>query len=117
MNVTKYNRLLKSTTSFQDFEDKIASYTNKEKGDIFNFKKIYLYDDIPNKLLDELKFQSNDKGIDLLVVTKDDKYIPIQCKYIKMVIFSFNQSNTYSKRIYTIYSIRRGSQLTPFVKN
>ena len=35
MNVMKYNRLLKSTTSFQDFEDKIASYTNKEKGNIF----------------------------------------------------------------------------------
>ena len=48
---------------------------------IFNFKKVYLYDEIPNKILDELKFPSNDKGIDLLVVTKDDKYIPIQCKY------------------------------------
>ena len=95
MNVTKYNRLLKSTTSFQDFEDKIAYYTNKEKGNIFElltkyllksdyifkFKKVYLYDEIPNKILDELKFPSNDKGIDLLVVTKDDKYIPIQCKY------------------------------------
>ena len=31
--------------------------------------------------MDELKFPSNDKGIDLLVLTKDDMYIPIQCKY------------------------------------
>ena len=95
MNVTKYNRLLKSITSFQDFEDKIASYTNKQKGDIFelltkyllqtdyifNFKKVYLYDEIPDKILDELKFPSNDKCIDLLIITKDNKYIAIQCKY------------------------------------
>ena len=42
MNVTKYNRLLKSTTFFQDFEDKIASYTNKEKGNIFELLTKYL---------------------------------------------------------------------------
>ena len=44
---------------------------------IFNFKKVYLYDEIPNKILEELKFPSSDKGIDLLIVTKDDKYIRV----------------------------------------
>ena len=95
MNILKYNKILKKITSFQDFRNEIEDYTSKEKGDIFelltkyllqsdyifNFKKVYLYDEIPNKILEELKFPSNDKGIDLLVVTKDDNYIPVQCKY------------------------------------
>ena len=42
MNVTKYNRLLKSSTSFRDFENKIESYTNKEKGNIFELLTKYL---------------------------------------------------------------------------
>jgi len=37
MNVTKYNKLLKTINSFQEFEDKITSYDNKEKGNIFQF--------------------------------------------------------------------------------
>jgi predicted helicase len=95
MNIIKYNKLLKTINSFQEFEDKIKNYDSKEKGNIFelltkyllqsdyifNFKKVYLYDEIPNKILDELKFPLNDKGIDLIIVTKNDKYIPVQCKY------------------------------------
>ena len=68
MNISKYNKLLKTTISFQDFQNKIRDYDNKEKGNvfelltkyllqsdyIFNFKKVYLYDEIPNKILEEM---------------------------------------------------------------
>ena len=34
MNVTKNNKLLKTITSFQEFEDKIKNYDNKENGNM-----------------------------------------------------------------------------------
>ena len=83
MNVLKYNKIIKTIISFEDFENKITSFDNKEKGNIFelltkyllqtdyrfNFKKVYLYDEIPDKILKELNFPSNDRGIDLLIIT------------------------------------------------
>ena len=37
MNIIKYNKLLKTINSFQEFEDKIKNYDNKEKGGRFSF--------------------------------------------------------------------------------
>ena len=44
-------------------------------------KHVYMYKNIPHKILDKLAFPKNDKGVDLLIVTKDGKYITVQCKY------------------------------------
>jgi superfamily II DNA or RNA helicase len=68
----------------------------KDKGDLFeylcyyillthpyyNFTEVYLYDFIPNNIMDKLKLPDRDKGIDILCV-KDGKYYGVQCKYRK----------------------------------
>jgi superfamily II DNA or RNA helicase len=66
----------------------------KNKGDLFeylcyyvllthpyyNFTEVYLYDFIPNNIMNKLKLPERDKGIDILCV-KDGKYYGVQCKY------------------------------------
>lgn len=47
------------------------------------YKTVYLYDKIPYDLKQKLKLPTRDKGIDGLIVTKLDEFIPFQVKYRK----------------------------------
>ena len=81
---------------FIDIYDFIKKLTKKEKGDLFeeftyylfrldprlknNLENIWMYKDIPNKILKELSLPAKDKGIDLLAKINGDFYA-IQCKF------------------------------------
>jgi predicted helicase len=82
--------------NFEDIYDFTQNLTKKEKGDLFeeftyhlfkldarlnqNLENIWLYKDIPNKILKELSLPTKDKGIDLLAKI-DGEYYAIQCKF------------------------------------
>jgi len=82
---------------FNDFYEITKKYKNKEKGDFFEIitkyifqhhyyyknitKNIWLYDEIPIDLFAELNIPNKDKGIDLVLLTTDNKYYAIQSKY------------------------------------
>lgn len=71
--------------------------TNKEKGDLFEeftkyiflfhpyyinlTKKIWLFNELPFKLKKQLNIPDNDEGIDLVILSGDDKYYAIQSKF------------------------------------
>jgi superfamily II DNA or RNA helicase len=83
-------------TIFEDIYDYTKNLTKKEKGDLFeeftyylfkldpklnqNLQNIWLYKDVPNKILKELSLPTKDKGIDLLAEINDN-YYAIQCKF------------------------------------
>lgn len=87
---------LKQLNSFDDIYSITENQTKKEKGDLFelftyylfkhdprlnnNLQNIWLYKDIPKKIIDKLKLPAVDKGIDLLSKI-NDKYYAIQCKF------------------------------------
>ena len=90
--------ILQSLNKFSDIYAITANQTKKEKGDLFelftyylfkhdprlnhNLQKIWLYKDVPKKVLEYLKLPDTDKGIDL--ITKiDGKYYAIQCKFMQ----------------------------------
>ena len=76
-------------SSYNDFYNKVIHLTNNEKGDQFEYltkylflihpnfinitKHIYLYSDIPYDIKNKFQLPNIDKGIDLLLVTKDNK--------------------------------------------
>jgi superfamily II DNA or RNA helicase len=81
---------------FEDIYDFAKKLTKKEKGDLFeeltyhlfkldprlnnNLQNIWLYKDIPNKILTELNWPDKDKGVDLLAKINNE-YYAIQCKF------------------------------------
>jgi len=81
---------------FDDIYAHTETLGKKQKGDLFEtftyylFKldprlnngqqQIWLYADIPEKILNELKLPPKDKGIDLLALINDE-YCAIQCKF------------------------------------
>jgi superfamily II DNA or RNA helicase len=87
---------IKKIGKFNDIYDICKKYTTKEKGDLFELitkyiflvhpnyknitKNIWLYDEIPHDLVKKFKLPSKDKGIDLLLETKDE-YYAIQSKF------------------------------------
>ena len=86
----------------------LQNKTKKEKGDIFELltkyiflihseyknktKNIWLYNDIPNNIIKKFNLPIKDKGIDLLLQTKDG-YYPIQCKFRKNVLANITWSD------------------------
>ena len=82
--------------SFSEIYGHTVNLTKKEKGDLFeeftyyllkldpklnaNLQKIWLYNYIPEKILEELDLPSKDKGIDLLAQINGE-YYAIQCKF------------------------------------
>jgi superfamily II DNA or RNA helicase len=97
MNIIK-NKLHKSFENIKSY-NAWRKHVNtikyaKDKGDLFeylcyyillthpyyNFTEIYLYDFIPNNIINKLKLPERDKGIDILCI-KDGKYYGVQCKY------------------------------------
>lgn len=81
---------------FSDIYDFTTNLTKKQKGDLFeeftywlfkldprlnaNLKSIWLYPNIPDKILRELNLPPKDKGIDLLAKISGE-YYAIQCKF------------------------------------
>ena len=81
---------------FIDIYDHTKNLTKKEKGDLFeeftyhlfkldprlnsNLQNIWLYKNIPEKIINELSLPSKDKGIDLLAKINEE-YYAIQCKF------------------------------------
>ena len=90
------NKVLPRINNFEDFY-KIKNYSNKQLGDFFEIitkhifllhayyknitKNIWLYDEIPHYLFEELGIPEKDKGIDLVLLTNDNKYYAIQSKF------------------------------------
>jgi len=82
--------------SFDEIYGYTSKLTPKNKGDFFeeftyhlfkldprlngNLNSIWLYSNIPQKILTELKLPSKDKGIDLLAIINGE-YYAIQCKF------------------------------------
>ena len=76
--------ILQYINTFNDIYEIIEDYLKKEKGDLFehltyylfklspllnhNLQNIWMYSDIPIKILEELKLPTKDKGIDLLAL-------------------------------------------------
>lgn len=100
MSISYKDELLSQVNSancFNDIYPIMKKMKNKEKGDLFelitfylfqlspelnnDLNNIWLYSDIPDKILRELNLPKNDKGIDILLQKKDLKYYPIQCKF------------------------------------
>ncbi|ATZ80338.1 DEXDc helicase [Bodo saltans virus] len=91
---------------FCELYDKMKNKTEKEKGDTFelitkylflmhpsyciNTKNIWLYDEVPFDKQQKFKLPPKDKGIDLLLETKDNQIYAIQCKYRSKVNNSVN---------------------------
>lgn len=89
-NIQKFN-------SFSDIYTIVKSFTNKEKGDLFEeltkyiflyhhryrfyTKQVWLFNEIPQNVMQFLNLPPTDQGIDLVLVDKNDKYYAIQCKF------------------------------------
>jgi|688.fasta_scaffold23806_5 superfamily II DNA or RNA helicase len=92
-----HHKIFNNINKFDDFIIEISKLKANEKGYMFELlikyifllhpnyrnitKHIYLYADIPQKLLKKCNLPDKDKGIDLLLITNDNEYIPIQCKF------------------------------------
>jgi superfamily II DNA or RNA helicase len=97
INKNKLQRSFENIISYNAWRTYVNTVNGtKNKGDLFeylcyyillthpyyNFAEVYLYDFIPNNIMDKLKLPERDKGIDILCV-KDGKYYGVQCKYRK----------------------------------
>ncbi len=91
-NDTSWHKIDSAILQNVNFTDYYECNYNKVKGDIFEYlakyiylfngyKKVYLYNEIPNKLKQELGLPNTDKGIDLVISKDDKKWIGVQCKW------------------------------------
>ena len=89
------NSLLINCNSWNDFQSKLLSLNNTEKGNAFElltklyfkinpvfsfYDEVWLLSEVPQKTLEYLKIHRQDLGIDLIAKTGDE-YHAIQCKY------------------------------------
>ena len=88
--------MIQNINNFEDVYEYTKNMTSKEKGDLFEIitkyvflvhpmyshitKNIWLYNEIPITIKQKFKLPSKDKGIDLILETKDG-YYAIQCKF------------------------------------
>ncbi len=97
---------------FNDIYARTKSLTNKQKGDFFEeftyylfrldprinngLENIWLYSDVPSKIIKELNLPTKDKGIDLLAKINGD-YYAIQCKFRQNpnVILNWTELSTF----------------------
>ena len=101
-NFDKFHALITLSNNLTDFFNLMDTNTfgnAKVKGDCFEYltkylfmlhpfyknrtKNIYMFNDIPPKVLDDLNLPDKDVGIDLVWETIDNEYYAIQCKYRK----------------------------------
>lgn len=105
-NKIKYDLLdhinINNITNFLEFHESLKSLDKNIKGNFFeyfcllyfliepyhkqNYKKFYLYTEIPSKLKKELNLPEKDKGIDAIVYDNDNRIYAIQVKYRKKII-------------------------------
>jgi superfamily II DNA or RNA helicase len=89
------HKYLKKLNTFSDIYTITKDMEKNDKGDLFelltyymfkldpklnNIQKIWLYKDVPDKVLKYLNLPSTDKGIDLIMAINDE-YYAIQCKF------------------------------------
>jgi len=102
-----------NTENFNDFYESLKSLTSEEKGIYFeyycklyfelepitkfNYKKFYLYTEIPPKLKKQLNLPTKDKGIDCIAIDNNDNIFAIQVKYRSNIdkIIPFGQLATF----------------------
>ena len=93
-------KLILKSNNWNDLKIKIISFNKTKQGEIFEDFSEYLiktnplfynyaikniwnfrYREIPINVLNYLNLAPEDEGIDLIVETKDQKYLAIQCKF------------------------------------
>ena len=107
-----YESLCK-TTSFYEWEDLISKYDNQHKGllfELFTFyvmkihpyyephiQEIFMFDDIPNHLIEHFQLPTKDKGIDLICKINNE-WNAVQVKYRTNTerIIPFNELATFT---------------------
>ena len=85
----------KNINSWSDFQSQLKSLNKKDKGNAFelltklyfkikplysSYDKVWLFDEVPTKVLEYLGLPAHDLGIDL-IAKEGDEYHAIQCKY------------------------------------
>ena len=78
------------------FEEFCVLYLKFVKG----HKNVWLLKDVPDEILVKLNVARRDMGIDIIVETKEDKFIAVQCKYkkhtsVKLNILSWKSLSTF----------------------
>lgn len=90
-------KTIEQSNNYSSFMDKLVNMSTNEKGYMFEYlckyvfllhpqyqkfiQNVYLYNDIPIDLIKKLNLPEKDKGIDILLQTIDNEYIPVQCKF------------------------------------
>ena len=106
------HKYLEKINNFNDIYLIAEDLEKKEKGDLFELityylfkldprlnnqlQSIWLYNDIPDKIRNELNLPTRDKGIDLLPKIHD-QYYPIQCKFRQnpQIVISWTELSTF----------------------
>lgn len=89
--------VLKNCASWRTFGDRVAGFSEKEKGDAFELlvkltlqlhplyatklEKVWHHHEVPSDVREQLRLPQKDKGIDLVARTFDGDYWTIQAKY------------------------------------
>lgn len=90
---------INKVTTFDEFDTILRKLSNEIKGIFFEifyklyfvifpnyqilYSKVYLYQEIPEKIKSKLKLPDKDKGIDGIVITPTKEYYAVQVKYRK----------------------------------
>ena len=88
---------LKNIKNWNDFQFKLKKFSNKERGDAFEFvtkqylltdpvyqtqlAHVWLLTEVPQKIRQKLQLPDTDQGIDIVAETRTGEYWAIQCKY------------------------------------
>ncbi|WP_445725593.1 Helicase associated domain protein [Flavobacterium sp.] len=80
-NTTQTETTKKKTTAGKIFEYFAKYYFLAETKVKSDYKKVWLYDDIPIDIRKKLNLPSVDHGIDLLLQSTNDDYHAVQCKF------------------------------------
>ena len=94
-------KVITSSNSWQEFENKLSKLSKKEKGDAFEeltrlyfltdplyislLDKVWHHSKIPQDVKDILDLPQTEIGIDLVCKTKKGEYWAIQCKFHQMI--------------------------------
>ena len=89
--------VIRGCASWEDFQRKCQSLTDKKKGDLFEqlvkeylrldpeysskLKQVWLLSEVPQAIARRLRLPTTDKGIDLVAETHEGEFWGIQCKY------------------------------------
>lgn len=74
------NKTTRAGKLFEYFT-KLCFLYDREFAEEYNFKEIFLYEEIPTELKEKLNLPKVEHGIDLLIIDNEEKVIAIQCKF------------------------------------